>query len=71
MGADVVVESGAIMRAMVDASGIERLGTPADIAVAAPFLLGPESTFMTGTDLLVDGGVIAALRSGAPAMPTA
>jgi NAD(P)-dependent dehydrogenase (short-subunit alcohol dehydrogenase family) len=62
-------ESGAFMRAMVDASGTRRLGTPADIAAAAAFLLGPESTFVTGTDLLVDGGVIAALRSGALTLP--
>lgn len=62
-------ESGAFMRAMVDASGTKRLGTPADIAGAAAFLLGPESSFVTGTDLLVDGGVIAALRSGALTLP--
>jgi NAD(P)-dependent dehydrogenase (short-subunit alcohol dehydrogenase family) len=54
---------------MVDASGTKRLGTPADIAGAAAFLLGPESSFVTGTDLLVDGGVIAALRSGAVTLP--
>lgn len=39
-----------------------RLGTPADIAAAAAFLLGPESAFVSGTDLLVAGGVVAALR---------
>ena len=62
-------ESGAFMRTMVDASGTKRFGTPADIAGAAAFLLGPESSFVTGTDLLVDGGVIAALRSGAVTLP--
>lgn len=41
------------------ASATHRLGTPADIAAAAAFLLGPESTFITGTDLLLDGGVVA------------
>lgn len=58
-------ESGAQMRAMVDASGAKRLGTPGDIANAVGYLLGPESSFVTGTDLLVDGGVVAAVRSGA------
>ncbi|MFD6141582.1 SDR family oxidoreductase [Promicromonospora sp. NPDC060271] len=58
-------ESGARMRAMVDASGTRRLGTSADIAAAVAFLLGPEASFVTGTDLLVDGGVVAAVRSGA------
>jgi NAD(P)-dependent dehydrogenase (short-subunit alcohol dehydrogenase family) len=59
-------DSGQVMRAMVDASGTARLGTSFDIANAAAFLLGPESTFVTGTDLLVDGGVVAAIRAGAP-----
>ncbi|XVU26281.1 SDR family oxidoreductase [Actinoplanes sp. CA-054009] len=54
-------ESGAMMRAMIDASGTGREGTAADIAAAAAFLLGAESTFITGTDLLVDGGVVAAM----------
>ncbi|MCX5399689.1 SDR family oxidoreductase [Streptomyces sp. NBC_00102] len=57
-------ESGRHMRAMVEASGTGRLGTADDIAAAAAFLLGPDATFVTGTDLLVDGGVVAALRSG-------
>jgi NAD(P)-dependent dehydrogenase (short-subunit alcohol dehydrogenase family) len=58
-------DSGQVMRAMVDASGTARLGTPFDIANAVAFLLGPESTFITGTDVLVDGGVVAAIRAGA------
>jgi NAD(P)-dependent dehydrogenase (short-subunit alcohol dehydrogenase family) len=57
-------ESGALMRAMVDNSGLRRLGTPEDIAAAAEFLLGPSAAFVTGTDLLVDGGVVAAVRTG-------
>ncbi|MGW9580425.1 SDR family oxidoreductase [Streptomyces albidoflavus] len=56
--------SGRTMRAMVAASGTGRLGTPEDIADAAAFLLGPGASFITGNDLLVDGGVVAALRSG-------
>lgn len=59
-------ESGASMRGMVAASGTGRVGTPDDIAAAAAFLLGPESTFITGTDLLVDGGVVAAVRWSLP-----
>jgi hypothetical protein len=35
-----------------------------DIAAAADFLTGPHATFITGTDLLVDGGVVAAQRNG-------
>jgi NAD(P)-dependent dehydrogenase (short-subunit alcohol dehydrogenase family) len=57
------------MRAMLDASAAQRLGTPEDIANATEFLLDPRSGFITGTDLLVDGGVIAALRSGLLTLP--
>jgi NAD(P)-dependent dehydrogenase (short-subunit alcohol dehydrogenase family) len=54
------------MRAMIAMSGTGRIGTPDDIAAATAFLLGPDSTFITGTDLLVDGGVIAAVKAGNP-----
>ncbi|WP_405956814.1 SDR family oxidoreductase [Streptomyces phaeochromogenes] len=57
-------DSGQIMRAMISASGTGRLGTPEDIAETAAFLLGPGATFITGNDLLVDGGVVAAIRAG-------
>jgi NAD(P)-dependent dehydrogenase (short-subunit alcohol dehydrogenase family) len=40
------------------------MGTPDEIATAAAFLLGPDSGFVTGADLLIDGGVIAAIRAG-------
>jgi len=38
-----------------------RIGTPMDIAHAIRFLLSDESSFITGTDLLVDGGMHAKL----------
>jgi len=56
--------SGQFMLQMVEASGTGRIGTPDDIAAAAEFLLGPSASFLTGIDLLVDGGVIAAMRTG-------
>ncbi|MFC8663088.1 SDR family oxidoreductase [Streptomyces sp. NPDC057199] len=59
-------ENGEQMRAMVGASAAKRLGTPDDIAAAASFLLSSQAGFITGTDLLVDGGVIAALRTLTP-----
>jgi NAD(P)-dependent dehydrogenase (short-subunit alcohol dehydrogenase family) len=57
--------SGEFMRAMVNGSPTGRLGTPHDIASAVEFLVGPQSSFITGTDLLVDGGVVAAVVNGA------
>jgi NAD(P)-dependent dehydrogenase (short-subunit alcohol dehydrogenase family) len=51
------------MRMMLDASAAGRIGTPEDIAAATAFLLGDQADFITGTDLLVDGGVTAAMKS--------
>jgi NAD(P)-dependent dehydrogenase (short-subunit alcohol dehydrogenase family) len=50
------------MRSMVEMSGTGRLGTPDDIAAAVEFLVSPAASFITGTDLRVDGGVVAALH---------
>jgi NAD(P)-dependent dehydrogenase (short-subunit alcohol dehydrogenase family) len=55
------------MRAMIAMSATGRIGTPDDIAAATAFLLGPDASFITGTDLLVDGGVIAAIKAGSAA----
>ena len=49
---------------MIDASAACRTGTSDEIAEAAAFLLGEHAKFITGTDLLIDGGVIAAIRTG-------
>jgi NAD(P)-dependent dehydrogenase (short-subunit alcohol dehydrogenase family) len=54
------------MRAMIASSTTGRLGTPDDIASAAAFLLGPDASFITGTDLLVDGGAVAGIKAGSP-----
>ena len=35
-----------------------------EIAEASVFLLGEHAKFITGTDLLIDGGVIASIRTG-------
>jgi len=53
---------GGVMRAMIDQSGTGRIGTPDDIATVVEFLVSPGASFITGTDLLVDGGVVAAMR---------
>ncbi|WP_045877775.1 SDR family oxidoreductase [Pseudofrankia sp. DC12] len=62
--AELESASGDMMRGMIAASPMGRVGTPHDIAAAVEFLAGPHSTFVTGTDLLVDGGAVAALTAG-------
>ena len=49
---------------MIDTSAAERTGTSDEIAEAGAFLLGQHAGFITGTDLLIDGGVIASIRTG-------
>ena len=49
---------------MINSSPAKRVGTPEEIARAAEFLLDDKSSFITGIDLLIDGGVIAAIDSG-------
>lgn len=49
---------------MIDTSAAMRTGTSEEIAEAGAFLLGEHAGFITGTDLLIDGGVIAAIRTG-------
>ena len=57
---------GDVMRAMIERSGTARIGTPDDVAAAVEFLVSPAASFITGTDLLVDGGVVAAMRYPSP-----
>ncbi|MCC6187709.1 MAG: SDR family oxidoreductase [Anaerolineales bacterium] len=56
-------------QAMIAASAAKRVGTPEEVAAAAAYLLGPEAGFVTGSDLLIDGGVVAALRMGQLNLP--
>jgi NAD(P)-dependent dehydrogenase (short-subunit alcohol dehydrogenase family) len=41
------------------ASPLGRIGQPAEVAAAVVFLLGPKASFITGTEIVVDGGNIA------------
>jgi NAD(P)-dependent dehydrogenase (short-subunit alcohol dehydrogenase family) len=52
--------TGTYIQSMIDLSGARRVGTPDDIAGAAAFLAGPDSSFITGNDIQVDGGAVSA-----------
>ena len=60
-------DNGEMMRGMIETSPAGRLGTVEEIAEAAAFLLGDGARFITGTDLLVDGGTMAVLGAAGPA----
>src|SRR3954451_19186975 len=44
---------------MIETSAAGRVGTTDEVGTVAAFLLGSDAGFITGTDLLIDGGVIA------------
>ncbi|MCZ6721587.1 MAG: SDR family oxidoreductase [Proteobacteria bacterium] len=48
--------------AMEERTPLHRIGTPEDIANATLFLLSDKATFITGTDIVVDGGLLAKLE---------
>ena len=50
--------SDGVMAQMVKASALGRMGTDAEVAAVAAFLVSDAASFMTGTDVLVDGGAI-------------
>jgi NAD(P)-dependent dehydrogenase (short-subunit alcohol dehydrogenase family) len=59
-----------MMQTLIAQTPLRRQGKPEEIASAVDFLLSADASFITGCDLLVDGGVTGAMRStptpGAP-----
>jgi NAD(P)-dependent dehydrogenase (short-subunit alcohol dehydrogenase family) len=55
-------ESHPFMDVLVQRTPLGRVGRPEELAAVVAFLLSDEARFVTGVDVLVDGGVCAALR---------
>lgn len=50
-------EGGAIRTALETRTPVGRVGTPADIAGLVAFMVGPDGAFMSGSYVLMDGGI--------------
>lgn len=53
---------------LVDLSPLHREGSAEEVAAGAVFLLSDEASFVSGIDLPVDGGLVAAIRGGGAAL---
>jgi NAD(P)-dependent dehydrogenase (short-subunit alcohol dehydrogenase family) len=51
-------------RRMIDLSPVGRAGTPDEVAILGALLMGPDGSFITGSDFLMDGGVTASFFYG-------
>jgi NAD(P)-dependent dehydrogenase (short-subunit alcohol dehydrogenase family) len=51
-------------RGMLSGSPAGRAGTPDEVAAVGALLMGPDGTFITGSDFLMDGGVTASYFYG-------
>jgi len=55
---------GAGYRRMIEISAVGRAGTPDEVGNVGALLMGPDGAFITGSDILMDGGVTAAYWYG-------
>ena len=56
-------EAQPIMQVMLDSTPLDRLGHPDEAASLVAYLLSDEASFVSGIDVLMDGGMLEGLRS--------
>ena len=49
---------------MIESSAVGRAGTPDEVGAVGALLMGSDGGFITGSDILMDGGVTAAYWYG-------
>ncbi len=62
MGLKAAEEHPEIIEQLLQMTALQRTGEPDDIADVVKFLLSNDARFITGTDLIVDGGVLSAIK---------
>lgn len=55
-------EAQPIMKTMLERTPLGRLGQPEEVAAVVTFLLSEGASFISGVDVLVDGGMLQGLR---------
>lgn len=62
-------EAQSIMQVMLDATPLRRLGRPEEVAEVVAFLVSDNASFISGIDVLIDGGGLEGLRALAKGGP--